>query len=166
MTHFQFIVLICGGAGTIIACVAIITGAIVKKNSGEIKAACTNQFASMKNDIKESDVGARERNNRILTLEVKFSEIISRLTRLEGIMDKNTEMTSMVYAYMQKRKTNGDKLIGGTMKNIDTWTWITIAIALIALGGIVWKFGVAGIAMLAIFDAALFVALKRLKVLR
>jgi hypothetical protein len=43
--------------------------------------------------------------------------------------------------------------------------WIWSAIALIALGGIVWKFGIAGVIMLAVFDAALYLALKAFKAL-
>lgn len=109
MPHFQFIVFICAGVVTILGAISIITGAIVKKNSEEIKKSCTNEFDGLKVELKEFGIGAKERNDRVLTLEVKFAEIILRLTRLEGIMDKNTEMTSMVYAYMQKRKTSGDK---------------------------------------------------------
>jgi hypothetical protein len=43
--------------------------------------------------------------------------------------------------------------------------WIWVALAVIALGGVVWKFGIAGVIMLAVFDAALYLALKAFKAL-
>jgi hypothetical protein len=44
-----------------------------------------------------------------LVMETRFAEILSRITRLETVMDKNAEMTSLIYAYMSKRKGNGVK---------------------------------------------------------
>jgi hypothetical protein len=51
------------------------------------------------------------------------------------------------------------------MKNIDTFSWVCLFLAVVALVGIVWKFGFPGVAMLAIFDAFMFVALKRTNIL-
>jgi hypothetical protein len=119
MTHFQFIVLVCAGMITILAAVSIIVGAIMKKDSGEIKKPCAEKFAAVKEEqtdkfekiercLSEIEGGAKARNDRILILETRFTEIISRMTRVETAVDKNAEMTRMIYEHMAKRKANGD----------------------------------------------------------
>jgi hypothetical protein len=88
MTHFQFIVLVCAGMITILAAVSIIVGAIMKKDSGEIKKPCAEKFAAVKEEqtdkfekiercLSEIEGGAKARNDRILILETRFTEIIS-----------------------------------------------------------------------------------------
>jgi hypothetical protein len=119
MTHFQFLVLVCAGVVTILAAVSIIVGAIMKKDSGEIKKPCAEKFAAVKEEqtdkfekiercLSEIEGGAKARNDRILILETRFTEIISRMTRVETAVDKNAEMTRMIYEHMAKRKANGD----------------------------------------------------------
>jgi hypothetical protein len=107
MPHFQFVVLVCGGVGTILGAIAIITGAIVKKNSNEIKASCATKFDNFHKELKEIDGGARDRSTRIAVLESRYAEILSRITRIELAQDENTksnaknaEMTAKIYAYM------------------------------------------------------------------
>jgi hypothetical protein len=85
-------------------------GELMRKNdSGKvIKGICKCEFDKITNCFKEIEGGAHERNNRILTLEIKFSEIISRMTRLEAAVEKNVTITTQVLSHMAKRKGNGD----------------------------------------------------------
>jgi hypothetical protein len=111
MPHFQFVVLICAGSLTIMAIAFKFIGEFMKKtDSGKIiKEACVEKFIDIRSCLKEFESGAKERSNRILVMETRFAEILSRITRLETVMDKNAEMTSLIYAYMSKRKGNGVK---------------------------------------------------------
>lgn len=111
MPHFQFIVLVCAGMLTIITVSFKLIGELMKKDdSGKmIKAACTDKFEKIESCFKEIEGGAQDRNNRILTLEIKFSELITRMTRIEGSIDKNAEMTRMIYDYMAKNYGNDDR---------------------------------------------------------
>jgi hypothetical protein len=79
-----------------------------KTDSGKvIKGICRGEFDKITACFKEIEGGAEDRNNRILTLEIKFAEIIARMTRLETAVEKNVDITTQVLGYMSKRKTNG-----------------------------------------------------------
>jgi hypothetical protein len=111
MPTFQFIFLICTGFLAVIAISFKLIGELMKKNeSGKIiKVPCEKKFEGIASCIEKMEAGALQRRDRILTLELKFAEIISRIAKLENSVDKNAEMTRMIYDHMSKRKTNGSK---------------------------------------------------------
>ncbi|MFA5424783.1 MAG: hypothetical protein WC374_13095 [Phycisphaerae bacterium] len=79
-----------------------------KNDSGKvIKNVCKSEFDKMAACFKEIENGAHERSNRILTLEIRFTEIISRISRVEDAIAQNNKTTNMIYQQVSKRKGNG-----------------------------------------------------------
>ena len=102
--HFRLLAYLGGAIVAFLGAVGIITGAIVRKNSNEIKDSCSKKFEEIKGAVSKFEVGAQSRSERTLVLETKYAEILSRLTRLETIMDKNAVQTEWIYAYMSEQK--------------------------------------------------------------
>ncbi|MFA5424815.1 MAG: hypothetical protein WC374_13255 [Phycisphaerae bacterium] len=109
MTTFNFIVLVCAGSLTIMALGFKLIGELMKKNdSGKlIKEPCEKRFDEIAKDFERIEGGAQLRHDRILTLEIRFAEIISRMSKLEDAMIQNNKTTNMIYQQVSKRKGNG-----------------------------------------------------------
>jgi hypothetical protein len=110
MSHFQLFVYVCAGVITILGAVKIVTGAIMQKESSEMKKGCrekmkeqTDKFEKIERCFREIENGTRSSNDRILVLETRFAEIISRMTRVENTVDKNAEMTRLIYEHMARQ---------------------------------------------------------------
>jgi hypothetical protein len=107
LDHFKFIVLIFGGAATILGTIAIIIGAVMKKEAGNIKPPCQKEFDAIKLDLNSVESGARERHDKILRMEIRFEEILNRIEKLERVIEENIRLTNQIYADMPKRLPNG-----------------------------------------------------------
>ena len=105
MLQYQFIVLVCAGMLAILGAVKIVTEAILKKESAEIKKPCGDRFMDHSGKIKILEDEAAIRNNRLIKLEINYGHILEKITRIEIVIDKNAEMTRQIYAWMDKRKS-------------------------------------------------------------
>lgn len=107
LSHFQFVVLVLGGASAMIGSVAIIVGSIVKKNAIDIKRPCIEKFNDLDQAIDFVEEGAKERHDKILRMEIRFEEILNRIEKLEKVVEENIKLTNQIYLDMPKRNGNG-----------------------------------------------------------
>jgi len=116
MPQYQFVVLVCAGLLAILGAVKIVTEAILKKDSTEVKRPCHEKFKENSDNIATIEREAAARKDRILKLEMNYGYILEKIaiieTEIKGLNEtsiKNAEMTRQIYAWIDKRKTNGKR---------------------------------------------------------
>ena len=88
----------------------------MKKDSGETKKSCGEKFTDHSGKIIAMKLEADAREKRVMKLEFNYDHILEEIKTIKGdIKDmkdaavKNTAMTAQIYAWMDKRKTNGKR---------------------------------------------------------
>ena len=116
MPQYQFIVLVCAGLLAILGAVKIVTEAIVKKDSGETKKSCGEKFTDHSGKIVAMKIEADAREKRVMKLEFNYDHILEEIKsikydirEMKTAAEKNVIMTEKIYAWIDKRKTNGKR---------------------------------------------------------
>ncbi|MBU2527712.1 MAG: hypothetical protein KKC03_14035 [Bacteroidetes bacterium] len=107
MPHFDVIVYACTGLLAILGSVKIVTGAIMKKESAEIKKPCGEKFIDHIDKIRIVKQEMQESKDRIFELEINYGHILEKITKIEIIVDRNAEQTAQIYNWMAERKSGG-----------------------------------------------------------
>ena len=116
MLQYQFIVLVCAGLMAILGAVKIVTEAILKKESAEIKKPCGDRFTDHSGKIKIVEKDVQESKDRIFAIELDYKHILTEINTIKGDIkemkiatDKNGEMTRQIYTWMSDRKRGGKR---------------------------------------------------------